>query len=251
MQKKFLTIVTIMILGSLPFALYLRAVRGNLMPLFRDSQVRWFLSIVAVAVVAMTFYVWRNIEATSLEQAVRLSTFNIVSIITGTGYVTTNYSAWGSFPVGAFFFLMFIGGCAGSTSCGIKVFRFQVAYATARAQMYKLMHPHGVFIAYYNGRQIPDTVSESVMSFFFLFMASFVVLSILLRLTGMDTVSALSGAGSALSNVGPGLGEIIGPAGNYQSLDDIQKWLLAAGMLLGRLELFTVLVLFLPRVWRS
>ncbi len=120
-----------MILGSLPFALYLRAVRGSVMPLYRDSQVRWFLSIVVVAVVVMAFYVWRNVEATSLEDAFRLSTFNVVSIITGTGYATSDFGTWGPFAVGAFFFMMFIGGCAGSTSCGIKVFRFQVAYATA------------------------------------------------------------------------------------------------------------------------
>ncbi len=240
-----------MILGSLPFALYLRAVRGSVMPLFRDSQVRWFLSIVLVAVIVMAAYVWRMVEAATLEEAIRLSTFNVISIITGTGYATSDFGTWGPFALGAFFFLMFIGGCAGSTTCGIKVFRFQVGYATARAQMYKLMHPHGVFLAYYNGRQIPDSVSESVMSFFFLFVICFVGLAMGLGLLGLDFLTSVSGAASAIANVGPGLGPIIGPAGTFQDLPDAALWLLSFGMLLGRLELFTVLMLIVPGFWRN
>ncbi|NNG04220.1 MAG: TrkH family potassium uptake protein [Inquilinus sp.] len=245
------TAAAFMIAGALPFALYLRAVRGNLRALFRDSQVRWFFAIVVVVIAAMTAYVWQNLEGVGLERALQLCVFNVVSIITGTGYATADYGSWGPFAIGGFFFMMFIGGCAGSTTCGIKGFRFQVAYATARAQMNKLMHPHGVFIAYYNGRPIPESVSESVMSFFFLFVVSFVALAMGLGLLGLDFVTSMSGAASAIANVGPGLGPIIGPTGTFRDLPDTAMWLLSFGMLLGRLELFTVLMLIVPGFWRN
>ena len=241
---------TFMILGGLPFVLYLRAVRGNPMALLRDSQVRWFLCIVASAVAVMTVYLWTWYEDLPLSHAVRLCAFNVVSIITGTGYATSNYSLWGPFATTALFYLMFVGGCAGSTTCGIKIFRFQVLYSTTRVVVEKLVHPNGVFIPYYNGKPIPETVSESVMSFFFLFALCFAGLALALSLLGLDYLTSVSGAATAIANVGPGLGPIIGPAGTFSSLPDAAKWLLSFGMLLGRLELFTVLVLIFPTFWK-
>ena len=170
--------------------------------------------------------------------------------MTGTGYATADFATWGHFAVPAFFFLMFIGGCAGSTTCGVKIFRLQVLYATARTQARRMVQPHGVFIAYYNNKPIPDQVAESVMSFFFMFMLCFGLLALGLGMIGLDFLTAVSGAATAIANVGPGLGDTIGPYGNFASLPDEAKWLLAAGMLLGRLELFTVLVLFAPSFWR-
>jgi trk system potassium uptake protein TrkH len=149
------------------------------------------------------------------------------------------------------FILMFIGGCAGSTTCGIKIFRFQVVYAEARVQIRRLMQPNGVFIPYYNNRPIPDQVAQSVMGFFFVYTLSFAVLALGLGLMGLDFVTAVSGAATAISNVGPGLGPIIGPSGTFTSLPDEAKWLLSFGMLLGRLELFTVLVMFAPSFWKG
>jgi len=146
---------------------------------------------------------------------------------------------------------MFVGGCAGSTTCGIKVFRFQVAYAVAKTQLARLLQPHGVFIATYNRRPVSDEVAASVMGFFFLFVASFATLALVLAMLGLDFDTAISGAASALANVGPGLGPIIGPEGNYSTLPTAAKWALTAGMLLGRLELFTVLVLFTRAFWRG
>ena len=146
---------------------------------------------------------------------------------------------------------MFIGGCAGSTTCGFKIFRLQVLYATAAAQFRRLQEPHGVFFAYYDKRPIPEEVSASVLSFFFLFVASFAVLAVGLGLTGLDFVTAVSGAATAIANVGPGFGDTIGPSGSFAPLPDSAKLLLAAGMLLGRLELFTVLILFVPSFWRG
>jgi trk system potassium uptake protein TrkH len=239
-----------MILGSLPFVLYLRAFRGNLAVLLRDSQVRWFLIVVASAVVLITWWLWRN-DVLSPFDALRYGAFNVISVMTGTGYATAEFDRWGGFSMSLMFVLMFVGGCAGSTTCGIKIFRFQVLYATAKAQLKRLIQPNGVFIPYYNHRPIPEQVSLSVMGFFFLFTASFALLAAGLGFLGLDFITAISGAASAIANVGPGLGDVIGPDHNYSSLPAGAKWLLSAGMLLGRLELFTVLVLLSRSFWRG
>ena len=183
--------------------------------------------------------------------ALRLASFNIVSIITGTGYATSDFSLWGSFALPIFFFIMFIGGCAGSTTCGIKIFRFQVLYAAARTQVHHLLQPHGVFIPYYNRRPISEEVIVSVLSFFFMWFLSFSLLALALGLLGLDFLTAFSAAATAIANVGPALGPIVGPSGTFQALSDEAKWLLSGGMLLGRLELFTVIVLFSRSFWRG
>ncbi len=244
------TAVIFMILGSLPFILYLDLLRLKPQPLLKDSQVRWFLISAFLLTVAMTFYQW-SVSANQGWQAVRLAAFNVVSIMTGTGYATTDYDTWGTFAVVAFFCIMFIGGCAGSTSCGIKIFRFQVIYSTTWTQIKRMVYPHGVFSAKYNGRVITEDVTSSVMSFFFLFFVCFSVLAVTLSIIGLEPLTALSAAASAIANVGPGLGEMIGPKGTYYLLPDAAKWVLCLGMLLGRLELFAVLVLFAPSFWRA
>ena len=218
---------------------------GDPRPLREDTQVHWFLTIVAVSVCGMAAHLWFTQGYHPLV-AIRLAGFNVVSVITGTGFATSDFGTWGSFAGGMMFFLMFVGGCAGSTTCGIKIFRFQVLYATARAQMRRLIQPHGVFIAYYNGKPISEAVSVSVMSFFFMYVVCFAVLSMTLQFLGLDYLTAMTGAASAISNVGPGLGPVIGPSGTFASLPDAAKWVLSAGMLLGRLELFTVLILLTP-----
>ena len=147
-----LVAIIFMLMGALPFVLYLRALHGDPRPLRRDTQVHWFLTIVAVSVCGMAAHLWFTQGYHPLV-AIRLAGFNVVSVITGTGFATSDFGTWGSFAGGMMFFLMFVGGCAGSTTCGIKIFRFQVLYATARAQMRRLIQPHGVFIAYYNGRR--------------------------------------------------------------------------------------------------
>ena len=244
------TATVFMVIGGMPFVLYLQALRGAPAGLIRDSQVRWFLVIVVASVLCMWAYRVFGAEGAVLG-TFRATAFNVVSVITGTGYATEDFSAWGPFAVSAMFFLMFVGGCAGSTTCGIKIFRFQVLYATAKNQMHRLLQPHGVFIPYYNRKPIPETVSESVMSFFFLYALAFALIAICLGLLGLDFLTAASGAATAISNVGPGLGPRIGPAGTFATLPDAAKWLLSFGMLLGRLELFTVLVLLMPSFWRK
>ncbi|MGF1624321.1 MAG: TrkH family potassium uptake protein [Alphaproteobacteria bacterium] len=242
------TATVFMLLGSLPFVLYLQFVRGDLLALLRNSQVQWFLTVVLLAILAMFLWLWlRNGLPPGIS--LRYASFNVVSVITGTGYATADYWLWGTFAVTMFFLLMFTGGCAGSTTCGIKIFRYQVLYQTARAQMGRLLQPHGVFIPYYNGRPISEQVQVSVMSFFFVYVLCFALLAMGLGLTGLDFLTCVSGAATAIANVGPGLGEQIGPAGNFSQLPDAAKWLLSVGMLIGRLELFTVLVLLIPSFW--
>jgi len=242
--------VVFMILGSLPFLLYLQLIRGNPWSLLRDSQVRTFLAFLLVAAALIVGVQVLGAHHTG-EEAVRHAIFSVTSVMTGTGYATIDYGSWGPFSVAVFFIITFMGGCASSTSCGIKTFRLQVLYIELRHHVRQILFPSAVFVRRYNGRVLPDSVSGSVMSFVFIYLLSFFVLALLLSLTGLDSTTALSGAATAISNVGPGLGEIIGPTGSFRPLSDTAKWILLSGMILGRLELFTVLVLFIPRFWRG
>jgi len=245
------TIIGAMIVGSLPFALYLQALRGRPETIWKDSQVQVFFVVVVTLIAAMAFYEKALTIEDGFVNDLRYAAFNVISVVTGTGYSNHDYSLWGPFAVTLFFFMMFVGGCAGSTSCGIKIFRFQVIYEAASVQVRRLIHPNGIFVAHYNHKPIADSVTASVMSFMFLFVLTFGIISILLTLMGLDTLTALSSAGTAVANVGPGLGPIVGPSGNFSSLPDLAKWLLAIGMLIGRLEIFTVLVIFTPTFWRG
>ena len=242
--------IIFMILGGMPFVLYLKAVHGNLRPLFKDSQVRWFLSIIAITTIITISYLTAQQDMPFIE-ALLPSLFNVVSLMTGTGFTNGDYNTWGGFAVSMFFFLMVVGGCAGSTSCGIKIFRFQVLYAVTKIQISKLLHPNGVFIPHYNGKPMPKDVPSSVMGFFFVYALGFSFLAIALSYTGLDFITSMSGAVTSISNVGPGMGPIIGPSGNFQALPDSAKWILSLGMLLGRLELFAILVMLSPQFWKA
>ena len=237
-----------MIVGSLPFAHYLAMVRGGWRPLLQDPQVRWFLSLLASVVLVLIWFLSK--DGMPVAVAIRQASFNAVSIMTGTGYGSANFSAWGGFASTLLLITMFIGGCGGSTTCGIKMFRRQVLATTARVQIGRLLRPHAVILAYYNRRPVANEVMDSVMGFFYLYIICFVVLAILLGALGLDFITALSGAATSISNVGPGLGNLIGAEGNFSSVPDLAKWIMAFGMLLGRLELFTVLVMLNPGFWR-
>ena len=238
-----------MIVGALPFILYVRMLQGQFMAVPRDPQVQWFLTTVVVVIIVTALWFWLDHGKTPLH-SMRLATFNTISIITGTGFATDDYSVWGHFALPIFFFIMFIGGCAGSTTCGIKVFRFQILYAACQTQLRHLLHPHGVFIPYYNKQPISDEVIISVLSFFFVWFLGFTVLALGLGFLGLDFVTAFSSAATAIANVGPALGET-GPSATFSDIPDGAKWLMSIGMLLGRLELFTVIVLFTRAFWRN
>jgi trk system potassium uptake protein TrkH len=177
--------------------------------------------------------------------------FNIISILTGTGYVNDQFDSWGSFPLVLFLGLMFIGGCAGSTTCGIKIFRVQILYSFITNQLKKIIYPKGIFVLKYDKNPIDNKFIASIISFIYMYLIIFFLLSALLSLSGLDFLTSISGAATSISNVGPGLGSIIGPNGNFSSLPDVSKWILTVGMILGRLELFAILVLFLPSFWRN
>jgi trk system potassium uptake protein TrkH len=185
------------------------------------------------------------------EHGFREALFNVTSIISGTGYASVDYQLWGAAPVVLFFLIGFIGGCAGSTSCSIKVFRWQILFASISTQVRRLYAPHGIFEPRFEGRPVEEEVVSSVMAFFVLFFVSMGIVAVLLGLTGLDFVTSVSGAAAALGNIGPGLGDMIGPSGNYAGLNDAAKWILAAAMLFGRLELIAVLVLFTAAFWRA
>lgn len=247
-----LVVTVFMIIGSLPFGIFLAAItRGAWKRLFTDSQIRFFAATVAVLTGVIMIEVTEVYAHLGLFTAFRMAIFNVVSVLTGTGYATTDYDDWGAFAIGFFFCIMFIGGCAGSTSCGLKIFRFQVALSAVVVYAKRLAHPNGVFIARYNQRPLTDDVYVSVLSFFFVYFATFATLAVILAGLGLDTLTAISSAGTAVANVGPGLGDIVGPAGNFATLPDAAKIAMAAGMMLGRLEFFTVLVLFSPAFWRG
>jgi len=241
--------VLFMLVASLPFVRYVQLMNGAIGPLKRDRQVRMFFMICATLYGVMVLYrVTAN--GAPFEQALRETMFNVTSIITGTGYASADYQLWGGFPVVLFFFIGLIGGCAGSTSCSIKVFRYQLLFASIRAQINKIYSPHGIFVPRYEGRPVTDDVLYSVMAFFVAFVVSLGVLSVLLGMTGLDMVTSLSGAATALANVGPGLGPTIGPTGNFAALNDAAKWLLAFAMLIGRLEIMAVFALLSVNFWR-
>ncbi len=237
-----------MLLGSLPFGLYLLMSRGQLGAIGKDAQARFFLTTVAIFIALMTLRVVNFYDGDWFE-GFRRAAFNVVSIMTGTGYATTDYGLWGPFAVGFFFCIMFIGGCAGSTSCGMKVFLFQIALAALKLFGQRLAYPNGVFVAQYNGRPLTTDIFISVLTFFFVYFATFATVAVLLTLFKLDPTTALSAAGSAIANVGPGLGDIIGPSGNYKTLPDGAKWILSIAMLFGRLEFFTLLILLSPSFW--
>lgn len=239
-----------MVVGGMPFLLFVPLLQGRLRRVLRDDQLRWYLSLLGLSSLAVGGWLWAVLGLDPLA-ALRHGAFTVVSFMTGCGFFTLDYTAWSGLPLAILFFLTFIGGCAGSTSAGIKVFRFQVLFANARVQTARLLRPHTVLIANYNGKPISDSVIDSVMGFLFVYVLTFAVLAMLLGMLGLDFMTAMSAAASAVSNVGPGLTAAIGPAGDYAALPAAAKWLLAAGMLMGRLEMFTLLVLFVPGFWRG
>jgi trk system potassium uptake protein len=239
------------ILGSIPFISYLKFSQGNKKIFFQDVQIRGLIYLLSVSIIIMFFYLLFINYESSLFDKIRISSFNVISILSGTGYVTDDFGLWGKFSLIFFLFLMFIGGCAGSTACGIKIFRLQMLLIFLKNQIKKLIYPNSVIITKYNNLKISDDFIRSVIIFIFSFLFIFLIIAMLLSISGLDFVTSISGAASSISNVGPGLGDIIGPDGNYKDLPDLSKWILAAGMLLGRLELFAVLVLFFPSFWRN
>jgi len=242
--------VVFMCLAALPFVRYVQLINGAPGSLFHDSQVRVFFIVLLVTVGFLTLVLWQGYQFSG-ELGFRKALFNVVSITTGTGYASADYSSWGPVALVVFFYAGLVGGCAGSTSCSVKVFRYQLLVSAIHMQLRKIHSPSGVFNLRYQGRIVGTDVINSVISFFVIFFVSLGVSAMALALTGLDLLTAFSGAAAALAHIGPGLGEVIGPSGNYSTLSDSAKWILAFTMLLGRLELLAVYTLFTLRFWRN
>jgi trk system potassium uptake protein len=239
-----------MILGGMPFLLFFHVAQGKFGAILRNSQVRWYLGVMlAATLVVMAWLV--SVRHFELATAFRHAGFTVASVMTGTGFASIDYSTWGGVPAAVLLFLTLVGGCAGSTTGGAKIFRLQLLLAEAMVQMRLLLRPHAVMIARFNKRPIPKDVLESAMGFLFVYAVGFAVLAMGLGLLGLDFVTAISGAAGAIANLGPGLGPVIGPSGSFAVLPDGAKFLLIAGMLFGRVELFPLLVLCVPTFWKQ
>jgi len=245
-----LTSIIFILSGSIPFLAYLKFINGDRNILFSDTQIKSFFKIILFSIAILFFYL-AIVNRSFTDISLMSVSFNVISILTGTGYVTENFSNWGNFPLLFFLILMFIGGCAGSTTCGIKIFRVQILYQFFSNQIKKIIFPHGIFNTKYEKQNIDEKFMSSVITFIYLYILIFFISTALLSLTGLDFVTSISAAATSISNVGPGLGDLIGPNGNFSSLSDYSKWILSLTMILGRLELFAILVLFLPSFWRK
>ena len=236
------------ILGSIPFIAYIKFLSGKKNIFYTDTQIKSFIKIIFYSILILFIYLTIFNKSFS-DVSLRSISFNVISILTGTGYVTQNFDNWGSFPLIYFLILMFIGGCAGSTACGIKIFRVQILYLFLKNQLKKIIYPRGIFIIKYDNNNVNEKFMASIIAFIYLYIIIFFIITAMLTLSGLDFTTSISGAATSISNVGPGLGELIGPNGNFSQLPDFSKWVLSFGMILGRLELFAILVLFLPSFW--
>lgn len=241
-----------MMVGSMPFFLFVREMHGQRGVLFRDQQVRLFLTILLVVPALLTLYRWYVASGDFDPIHGYVATlFNVTSVVTTTGYASEDYSAWGPLAFVLFFFLMFVGGCSGSTAGGMKIFRYQLSVIVLKEQLMRLLHPRAVLTRNYNGRAVSDEIISSMIAYTFIFLLCLLIITVALAALQLDFITSLSGALTALTNVGPGLGAVIGPAGTFQPLPDAAKWILAVGMLMGRLEILSVVIVLSPGFWRS
>ena len=244
------TTMCFMIISSLPFLLLFQSLKGKVSDLFKNSQVQFFFFIILILTLIITLWLQKFYEV-NFFQALRISSFSVISITTGSGFSTYDFSVWGSFTTIILLFFMLLGGCSGSSSCGLKIFRMQILLKNSISLVKKIIQPRGVFIPTYNRKTISSEILSSVTGFFFLYMLIFGLLTLILSFDGLDLVSALSGSAAALANVGPGLSELIGPSSNYSQISDFSKIFLSFGMLVGRLELYPIIILLSPDFWRN
>ena len=249
-NKILLVAIVFMILGSLPFLVIVQTSKKNLFAIFKDHQIRVFILVLFTAFILIFYFANSFIDGNYLNKIIAVS-FNTISIISGTGYVSENFENWGNYASVLFLILMFIGGCAGSTTGGLKVFRFQILFKYINLHLNKMLKPHSIIASSFNGKIINETTYESVMSFFFLYILTFFMSALLLSFSGLDFLTCISASASTISNVGPGLGIVIGPEGNYGALDSYSKIILITTMFLGRLELLTIFILILPSFWKD
>ena len=243
-------VMIFMIISSLPFILLFQSVRKANGEFFNNSQVQFFLALNVLVIFCVVMWLQKNYEVDYLE-SLRIASFSVISIATGSGFSTYDFSLWGTFTTTIFLFIMLIGGCSGSSSCGLKIFRIQILLRSSTTLIKKIIQPRGIFIPTYNSSEISEEILNSVTGYFFLYLLIFGLLTLILSFDGHDLLTSFSGSAASLANVGPGLSEMIGPSGNYSFMSSFSKFFLAIGMLVGRLELFPLLILFSPELWKK
>lgn len=242
--------VIFMLLGSLPFIRFIQLVQGSVRPLIADSQVRAYLRWNLYAVALIFLYEFETHQL-GLEPLFRETLFNVVSTFSGTGFTSVDLSQWGPFPFVILIIVGLIGGCTSSTGCSVKVFRYLILFEAIKVQIRRLHNPSSVNPMRYDGRPVGMDVVDSVIVFFTLFILSFGLLAVGLGLTELEFKTAVTAAWTSIANVGPVFGPEVGPTGAVNAFPDSAKWLMMAGMLVGRLELLSVYVLFMRRFWRD
>ncbi|MFN5351879.1 MAG: TrkH family potassium uptake protein [Alphaproteobacteria bacterium] len=241
--------IVFMNLGSLPFLLYVQLVMFGKLNLFKDSQVLTFFSIQIFVILLVSSYLYIEKDFEFLV-ALRQVSFSVVSIMSTTGFATGDFSLWGPFVITLFFMLCFVGGCSGSTAGALKIFRVQVLFQMAKTHLYQLMQPHGIFKISLNKKSLKTEEVSSIMGFVLLYSFCFIVIAIALSFTNIDFLTAITASASMLANFGPSLEISTGPLGNYSQVSDFAKFICSVAMLLGRLEIYALLVLITPRFWR-
>lgn len=245
-----IVLIILMVIGGTPFLLFAEAFKKSPRVFWADDQFRLYIKMIFFS--SLIWTLWRTFcTDINFLACLRHSIFHVVSILTNTGFNFEDYTQWEGFPPVFFFFLMFIGGCSGSTTGGIKIFRLQMISIITSMQLRKARYPHAIIVAHYKGQVIDEETYLSLLGFFSLFIVSYVGISLGLSLTGLEFVTCLSGAAASLTNVGVGLGALLGPKGDFSALSDPAKCLLAFGMVLGRLEFVTIYALFSRNFWRA
>jgi len=244
-----IVIILGMIMASLPFILFVKMYNNDIKSIFLDKQVKGFFLLLLLSIFIIA--IWLNTKLNmSFIEAIRVSTFNVISIITGTGYSTEDFSKWGGFAIGLLFIFMLIGGCTGSTTGGIKIFRIQILFKVIAQQIQKIIRPHQIVKITYSKALIDDKTTLSILALIFLFIVSVFIIAALLYFMGLDLLTSFSAAATSIAVVGPGLSHEIGPSGNFSLLPNQAKWVLSAAMIIGRLEFLAVLILIMPSFWK-
>lgn len=245
-----LILTGLMVIGGLPQLLFARLWVGKYTSLLEDSQLKIYIKTLIFIVLSISL--WRILNGRDPALSILVHTlFNITSVMTTTGFASENYLTWGPFAVILFFILPFIGGCTGSTTGGLKIFRLQVVWTVIVVQLKKLRRPHGIFLPKFKGKELSEGLVQSVIGFVMLFFLSCFGLALILSFLGLDFITAFSGACSMLTNLGPCLSPLVGPEGTYTNFEPVVKWCFMIGMIFGRLELLTLYILFLPSFWKD
>ncbi len=242
-------IILFMLLGGINFSLHYQCLRGDLRAFWRNPEFRFFMGAILIFFLAVTFNIYHTAYET-LSGAIRFGAFQVISIITTTGYTTADFEKWPPLSQSILLFCMFLGASAGSTGGGMKCLRIMLLLKHSYKQLFSLIHPHAVTQVKLGGRPISDEVLHSIWGYFMLYLGLFILCSFLLAAMGVDVVTSFAAVAATIGNIGPGLG-LVGPTDNYAHIPVLGKWLLILCMLLGRLEIYTVLILFVPEFWRK